>query len=68
MSNGTQVVVSAVNPAELASKLKDATQVVQVPTGALSTIDWASKLKVSLGLQVNFLHFVEVMSSEVLHL
>ena len=48
MSNGTQVVVSAVNPADLATKLKDATQVVQVPTGALSTIDWASKLKVSL--------------------
>ncbi|XP_076469679.1 orphan steroid hormone receptor 2-like [Babylonia areolata] len=45
MSNGTQVVVSAVSPADLASKLKDATQVVQVPTGALSSIDWASKLK-----------------------
>nr|KAG5708834.1 hypothetical protein BaRGS_031988 [Batillaria attramentaria] len=45
MSNGTQVVVSAVSPADLASKLKDAAQVVQVPTGALSTIDWASKLK-----------------------
>lgn len=51
MSNGTQVVVSAVNPADLATKLKDATQVVQVPTGALSTIDWASKLKVSLCCQ-----------------
>lgn len=46
MSNGTQVVVSAVNPGDLASKLKDATQVVQVPTSALSAIDWASKLKV----------------------
>ncbi|XP_070193114.1 orphan steroid hormone receptor 2-like isoform X2 [Littorina saxatilis] len=45
MSNGTQVVVSAVNPADLATKLKDATQVVQVPPGALSSIDWAAKLK-----------------------
>lgn len=45
MSNGTQVVVSSVSPAELASKLKEATQVVQVPSSALSSIDWASKLK-----------------------
>lgn len=54
MSNGTQVVVSAVNPADLATKLKDATQVVQVPPGALSSIDWAAKLKVSFPLLLNF--------------
>ena len=53
MSNGTQVVVSAVSPADLASKLKDAAQVVQVPTGALSSIDWAAKLKVSSPLVVS---------------
>jgi hypothetical protein len=50
MSNGTQVVVSAVNPADLATKFKDGTQVVHVPSGALSSIDWASKLKVGQAL------------------
>lgn len=47
MSNGTQVVVSGVSAADLASKLKDAAQVVQVPSASISSIDWASKLKVS---------------------
>ncbi|XP_025108699.1 orphan steroid hormone receptor 2-like [Pomacea canaliculata] len=45
MSNGTQVVVSGVSAADLASKLKDAAQVVQVPSASISSIDWASKLK-----------------------
>ncbi|XP_046372886.1 orphan steroid hormone receptor 2-like isoform X6 [Haliotis rufescens] len=48
-ANGTQqVVVSTMAPADLAAKLKDGslpTQVVQVPAGSLTTVDWAAKLK-----------------------
>lgn len=44
MSNGGQVVMSG---SDLTLRLKEGnTQVVQVPTGSLQQVDWASKLKV----------------------
>ncbi|XP_041350086.1 orphan steroid hormone receptor 2-like isoform X2 [Gigantopelta aegis] len=47
--NGTQVIVSTIAPADLAARLKEGTmsgaQVVQVPAAALSSVDWAAKLK-----------------------
>ncbi|XP_050414613.1 orphan steroid hormone receptor 2 [Patella vulgata] len=47
-TNASPVVVSTMNPTDLAARLKEGalpTQVVQVPAGSLSSIDWASKLK-----------------------
>ena len=50
--NGTQVIVSTIAPADLAARLKEGTmsgaQVVQVPAAALSSVDWAAKLKVGI--------------------
>lgn len=55
VSNGGQVVVS-----DLAIRLKEGgTQVVQVPAGSLSQVDWASKLKVGYLFYINVeLNFV----------